>query len=71
MESTEHHDSPHDALIRALESVDRMKRVLIIYEGVDENKAGSFDSDLTVSEALYLTRIFEHWLLTNTLGDNV
>jgi hypothetical protein len=68
MKETEHHDSPHDALIKALEHVDEFNKILIIYEGKDELKAGSFDSDLTISDALYLTRLFEHWLLSHALG---
>jgi hypothetical protein len=70
MDQTEHHDSPHDALIKALENVDRMEKVLIIYEGRDGSKAGSFDSDLTIADALYLIKLFEHWLLVHTLGSD-
>lgn len=66
MESTEHHDSPHDALIKALEKVESMEGVLIIYSSPE--KSGSFDSDLTVAEALYLCELFKAWLMNHVLG---
>ena len=68
MKDAEHHDSPHDALIKALERVEDMESCLIIYEGKTGLSAGSFDSDLTVSTALYLVEIYKHWILSHTVG---
>ena len=67
MKDTEHHDSPHDALIKALERVEDMESVLIVYEGKPGIPAGSFDSDLTVMHAGWLVDIFKHWLLSSTV----
>ena len=67
MKDAEHHDTPHDALIKALERVDDMESVLIIYEGKTGLKAGSFDSDLSVMGAIYLVEIFKHWLLSHAV----
>ena len=68
MKDAEHHDSPYDALIKALERVEDMESVLIIYEGKTGLSAGSFDSDLSVSDALYLVEIFKHWLLSHAVN---
>jgi hypothetical protein len=68
MEQTEHHDSPHDALIKALERVEQFERILIIYEGKEGSPSGSFDSDLTLGQCLYLTKLFEHWMMMHVLG---
>jgi hypothetical protein len=67
VKDAEHHDTPHDALIKALERVEDMESVLIIYEGKTGYSAGSFDSDLTVANALYLVELFKHWLLSHTV----
>jgi len=58
MQPIEHHDSPHDALIKALERVEDMQSVIVIYEGKENRPSGSFDSDLKVAEALYLCELF-------------
>lgn len=63
-----HSDSPHDALIKALEKVDDMHAVLIIYEGKEGFPTGSFDSDLKVANALYLIELFRAWLMNHVLG---
>lgn len=63
-----HSDTPHDALIKALEKVESMGSVLIIYEGKEGFPCGSFDSDLKVSEALYLLKLYEFWLMNHILG---
>lgn len=68
--NSEHHESPHDALIKALENVERMDRVLVIYEAKEGFPAGSFDSDLTLSQALFLVEIFKHWLLSHAVVDS-
>lgn len=68
MPEPSHHASPHDALIAALEKVDDMHSVLIVYDCKDDARAGSFDSDLTTAECLYLLEIFRHWLLSAVLG---
>ena len=68
MQPTEHHDSPHDTLIKALERVEEMESCLVIYEGKGGYKAGSFDSDLKVSDAIYLVELFRTWLMLHTLG---
>jgi hypothetical protein len=68
VKDAEHHDTPHDALIKALERVENMESVLIIYEGKPGLPAGSFDSDLSVSDALYLVEIFKHWLLSHAVN---
>lgn len=67
MKDTEHHDSPHDALIKALERVEDMESVLIIYEAKPGLPAGSFDSSLTVERAGWLCDIFKYWLLSTTV----
>jgi len=66
---SEHHESPHDALIKSLEKVEDMENVLVIYEGKPGRPAGSFDSDLSTEKALWLIEIFKHWLLTHTVVD--
>lgn len=68
MEKT-HTESPHDALIKALEKVEDMESVVIIYEGKPGCPAGSFDNDLTVAKALWLIEIFRYWLLASTVVD--
>lgn len=67
MKDAELHDTPHDALIKALERVEDMESCLIIYEGKTGLSAGSFDSDLTVANALYLIELFRHWLMSHTV----
>jgi hypothetical protein len=62
--------SPHDALINALQRVEEMESVLIIFDSKSEDgPAGSFDSDLTVERALWLVEMFKHWLLSHTIVD--
>jgi hypothetical protein len=68
MKSIEHHESPHDALIKALERVEDMESVLIVYEGKPGLAAGSFDSDISVEKAVWLVEIFKFWLLTVTVS---
>jgi hypothetical protein len=55
-------------LFRSLEEVDKMNDCVVIYRSHDEGKLGSFYSDLSVEKALYLVRMFEHWLLNHALG---
>lgn len=64
-----HHATPHDALIKALEHVEEIEGVLIIYSGKEDGKAGSFDSDLTIADSLYLIELFKFWLMRAVLGD--
>lgn len=64
---TEHKESPHDALIKALEHVEDMESVLIIYEGKPGIAAGCFDNDLTVERSLWLIEIFKYWLMSSTV----
>jgi hypothetical protein len=64
--SSVHTESPHDALIKALEHVEDMESVLIIYEGKQGVAAGSFDNDLTVERALWLLEMFKYWLMSST-----
>lgn len=61
--------TPHTALIEALEKVDEMEDVLIIWDCKGAAKMGSVDSDMTVAEALYHLEMFRHWLLSRALGD--
>ena len=62
-----HHESPHDALIKALEKVEDMENVLVIYEGKSGIAAGSFDRDLTVERSLWLVEMFKYWLMSSTV----
>lgn len=57
----------HTALIEALERVDEMQHVLVIWEKKDSSGMGSIDSDLTISECLYFIEMFKHWLLSHAL----
>jgi hypothetical protein len=63
----EHHDTPHDALIKALEKVEDMDDVLIIYNG--QNHSGSFDSGLTIERAVFMIEVFKTWLLAARAED--
>ncbi len=64
----DHRDSPHDALIKALERVDEMDEVLIVWVGKDGCKTGGVDSDIEIRDALYLVKLYEHWIMAATLG---
>lgn len=68
-EAEERKKTPHDTLIQALERVEEMESVIVIYDKKNEEKCGSFDSDLTVSECLFLIELFKHWLMSKTLGE--
>ncbi len=59
--------TPHDALIKALEKVEDMESVIVIYEGKPGCAAGSFDSDITVEKCLWLMEIFRYWLMASTI----
>lgn len=46
-----------------------MEKVLVLWEGKDGSKAGELDNGLTLSQCLYLIKIFEHWMLKCALED--
>lgn len=62
--------SPHDVLIRALEKVEKMSSCIIIYETDNGDKMGSLDSGLTVAQAIYMMRAYEHWLLNHVFTES-
>lgn len=62
-----HHETPRDALRKAMDKADDMESVLIIYEGKPGSPTGSFNNNLSVSQSLWLVELFRHWLLLATL----
>lgn len=60
-----------DTLIKAMEHADEMEHVLILWSDQRDgkNKTGCFDNDLTVSEALFMVTIYQHWLLNHVTHD--
>lgn len=69
LQDHQHHDTPKDALVRALAEceIKGMDEVLIIYN-TEDGKSGSFDSNLTAAEAGFLCDLFKHWLINSCLG---
>ena len=63
----ERHETPHDALIKALEKVEEMDDVLIIYNG--QTHSGSFDSGLTIERAVFMIEVYKTWLLAARTED--
>lgn len=63
--------TPTDVLIQALEHADEMEHVLVLYSDQREgrNRTGCFDNDLTVSEALFMVTVYQHWLLNHVTHD--
>ena len=62
--------SVEDVLKDALSKAPEMSRVLVLWEGRDDREpamAGSMDNGMTLSQCLYLIKIFEHWMLKNAL----
>ena len=69
-EEQEPKKTPHDVLIEALEKVEQMNNVLVIWDTPEGKTMGSLDSDMTIAEVLYATEMFRHWLLRHALGDS-
>jgi hypothetical protein len=69
MPKPSHAQTVEEALKEALAKAPEMKRVLIIWDNEDETpiKAGSMDNDLTITEAVYLARLFEHGIFKSVL----
>lgn len=58
--------TPSAALFRAIEKVDDMESVLILYEcKPGKGGVGSFDSGLTASECIWLIEVFRYWLMSS------
>ena len=58
-----------DVLKDALSKAPEMEKVLVLWEGKQGSAAGSLDNGLTLSQCLYLVKLFEHWILKSALGD--
>jgi hypothetical protein len=58
-----------DVLKDALSKAPEMDKVLVLWEGKDGCKAGSMDNGMTLSQCLYLIKIFEHWMLKTALEE--
>ena len=56
-------ETPHDALIAALEKVEQMGKVVIIWEAPEGFKCGALDNDLTVADVIYLCEMYKAWLM--------
>jgi hypothetical protein len=55
--------TPHTTLIEALERVEDMEDVLIIWMNKKTQTASSIDSDLTVGDTLLMVELYKTWVL--------
>jgi len=72
-EEQEPQKTPHTALIEALERVEEMEGVLVIFERKPDRGdkvMGSVDSDLTVAETIYYLDVYKAWLLKTYLKES-
>jgi hypothetical protein len=59
--------SVEDVLKDALSKAPEMENVLVLWEGKAGAPAGELDNGMTLSQCLYLIKIFEHWMLKSAL----
>jgi hypothetical protein len=62
-------DTPNNTLIAALEKVEGMGKVIVIWESPDGERMGSLDNDLTVADAIFLMKTYEYWIMSHMLKE--